>query len=137
MTEKALSIDDQFSTWHDENTMPEGKLATANSYDLAAAAWHEAWKRGEQAGKANAARPAPRPNGNDKGKEPVAASVTVEAATPKALMVRVEGVEPFWVPRSQVMEGTDVFDKGDVGTLVMPRWLAEKRGLGDAPEGAE
>lgn len=41
-----LPIDDQFSTWHDHEA-PE--IHDMSRYDMAACAWHEAWKRATEA----------------------------------------------------------------------------------------
>ena len=61
---------------------------------------------------------------------------TVEAVylteTEKAVLVDVAGDEA-WVPLSQIEEGSQIcggcgFYRGDVGELVVARWLARKRG---------
>jgi hypothetical protein len=52
----------------------------------------------------------------------------VVRATGKALLVLVEG-EEVWIPRSQIQEDSEVQDEGDSGTLVIPMWLAEEKGL--------
>lgn len=50
--------------------------------------------------------------------------------TDKALLIEAEGSE-FWVPKSQVHDDSEVFDAGKhaTGVLVIPRWLAEEKGL--------
>lgn len=54
--------------------------------------------------------------------------VTVMKTTERALLVRIEGDEPVWVPRSQVGEASEVEVEGDVGLLVVPEWLAREKG---------
>jgi hypothetical protein len=44
------------------------------------------------------------------------------------LLVEIDG-EDHWIPKSQVQAGTDVEDEGDIGTIVLPKWLAEEKGL--------
>lgn len=55
-------------------------------------------------------------------------SVKVVAATAKAICVEVDD-EEHWIPRSRVLDGTEVEERGDVGRLVIPAWLARDRGL--------
>ena len=53
----------------------------------------------------------------------------VKAETDRAILVEIEG-EEAWVPRSIIHDDSEVYSKehGE-GTLVVPRWWAEKRGL--------
>ena len=55
-------------------------------------------------------------------------SVIVRAVSEKAVLVDVDGLE-IWIPTSQLMAGTTVAQVGDRGTLVIPYWLAVKKGL--------
>ncbi len=48
--------------------------------------------------------------------------------TDKALLVQVDGLE-VWIPKSQLRDGTELKERGDVGLLVIPEWLAEEKGL--------
>lgn len=34
-----------------------------------------------------------------------------------------------WIPKSQLLEGSDELEVGGSGTVIVPRWLAEDRGL--------
>ena len=52
----------------------------------------------------------------------------VKCATDKALCVVVEG-EEVWIPRSQIHDDSEVWDEGHEGTLVVPLWLAEAKGI--------
>lgn len=52
----------------------------------------------------------------------------VEVETPKAIMFTHEG-EEFWIPKSQIGNDSEVQGKGDTGTLIIPEWLAEEKGL--------
>ena len=68
---------------------------------------------------------------SDDRDEIVYLEVRVKASTPRALLVVVEEDESLeeWIPRSQIHDDSDVEDKGDEGTLAIPRWLAEERDL--------
>lgn len=58
-------------------------------------------------------------------------------ATPKALLIVGDGLEKcyadgakgLWVPRTVIHDDSEVFEKGDTGTLVLKTWWAEDRGL--------
>ncbi len=52
----------------------------------------------------------------------------VLVVTPKALKCVFNGGE-HWIARSQISEESEVREKGDSGTLIISRWLAEKAGL--------
>lgn len=49
----------------------------------------------------------------------------------KALLVAVDG-EEVWIPKSAIHDDSEVYGMlpfGESGTLVIPRWLAEEKGL--------
>lgn len=48
--------------------------------------------------------------------------------TDKALIVEIDGEEQV-IPKSQISEESDVQELADEGTLVIPKWLAEKKEL--------
>ena len=52
--------------------------------------------------------------------------VLVLKATEKSMYVRSETGYEAWIARSLTLEGTTIHDEGDVGTLVLPQWLAAK-----------
>lgn len=52
----------------------------------------------------------------------------VKRATEKAILVVVEG-EDIWIPRSEIHDDSEVWDEGHDGTLVIPLWLAEQKGI--------
>jgi hypothetical protein len=54
--------------------------------------------------------------------------VRIRSETQAALLVAV-GKRLIWVPKSQVLEGSEVWAEGDEGTLVIPEWLAIERGI--------
>ncbi len=54
--------------------------------------------------------------------------VIVKKTTPKALLVEIDG-EEYWLPKSQLGKATDVENEGDIGTIEIPKWLAEEKGL--------
>ena len=55
------------------------------------------------------------------------------AETKDALLVAIPIDSTFykniWVPQSQIDEDSEVWKKDDEGTLVITRWIAEKKGL--------
>jgi hypothetical protein len=54
--------------------------------------------------------------------------VRVRTETRTALLVAV-GPRLIWVPKSQILEESEVWGEGDEGTLVIPEWLAIERGI--------
>jgi hypothetical protein len=54
--------------------------------------------------------------------------VRATAATAKALLCVVGG-EEHWVPRSQIHDNSEVYEKGHEGKLVVTAWWADKAGL--------
>jgi hypothetical protein len=53
--------------------------------------------------------------------------VVCKHATDKAILVEIDG-EEVWVPQSQVDEDSEVYQKGDEGTLIVSEWFAKQRG---------
>lgn len=62
----------------------------------------------------------------DDSDDDVTLDVELVAETDRAIRVRVDGDEE-WIPLSQVRD-RDVHERGDVGTITIPRWLAADRG---------
>lgn len=54
--------------------------------------------------------------------------VTVKRETEAAILVVVEG-EEIWIPKSQIHDDSEVYEKDTEGQLVIPLWLAEAKGL--------
>ena len=54
--------------------------------------------------------------------------VEVIAQTDKAILCRINGDEK-WIPQSQVHDNSEIWNKGDEGTLVVTLWWAVKAGL--------
>ena len=54
--------------------------------------------------------------------------VLCKAASPKAILVVIEGTE-YWIPQSQVDDDSEVWAKGDEGTLVITEWIAMQKGI--------
>lgn len=54
--------------------------------------------------------------------------VTALAATDRAVLCEIHG-QQYWVPQSQIHEDSEVWKRGDKGTLVVTQWWAEQRGL--------
>lgn len=48
--------------------------------------------------------------------------------TELALLVVVNG-EETWIPKSQIKDESEVNEPGDSGTLVIPEWLADDKGI--------
>ena len=55
--------------------------------------------------------------------------VTARTETKLALLCVINDA-PHWVPKSVISADSDVYQKGDVGALVVAAWWAEKEGLG-------
>ncbi len=49
-------------------------------------------------------------------------------ATDKALLCDVFG-EEMWIPRSQILDSSDVCEEGDTGLLHITEWFSELKGL--------
>lgn len=50
--------------------------------------------------------------------------------SPKALLVTAKdlGDKEVWIPKSVIHDDSEVYKKGDHGTLKVPMWFAEKEG---------
>jgi hypothetical protein len=48
--------------------------------------------------------------------------------TDRAILVLIDG-EKRWIPMSIIGEDSDVWVKGDTGTLYLPKWFCEKEGI--------
>lgn len=62
---------------------------------------------------------------------PFTISVTLKRKTDAALLVEDEDGEEVWIPNSQVHDDSEIWDEskiGDEGKLVIPEWLALKKG---------
>ena len=57
--------------------------------------------------------------------------VLCSAETEKAIFVYgvTDSEDGIWVPKSLVDDDSEVYKKGDEGTLVLPEWFAVKEGL--------
>jgi hypothetical protein len=51
-----------------------------------------------------------------------------KAQTTRAILVEIDEHE-IWIPQSQVHEDSEVYHKGDQGTLVISEWIATQKGL--------
>ena len=57
--------------------------------------------------------------------------VTVLRKTDAALLVEDENGEEVWIPLSQIHDDSEIWDEskvGETGKLVIPEWLATKKG---------
>lgn len=54
--------------------------------------------------------------------------VEAKGQSEKALLVEI-GFEDFWIPFSQIDDDSEVYQRGDEGTIIITRWIAEKKGL--------
>jgi hypothetical protein len=45
-----------------------------------------------------------------------------------AILVAIEGDE-YWIPKSQILEESEVQGEGDDGELIITQWIAEQKGL--------
>ena len=55
--------------------------------------------------------------------------VTLVKSTDKAILIRTEDGTEVWIPRSCVLDGTEITKEGDVGGLIVPSWLIDRAGL--------
>ena len=47
-----------------------------------------------------------------------------------AILVQIPGFEePVWIPYSQIHDDSEIYAKGDTGSLIISRWIAEEKGL--------
>lgn len=74
-----------------------------------------------------------RTDDDDDDKEPVyIRNCRCIHETAMAVLVAVDrgkGDEKFWVPKSVLHDDSEVCTAGDIGTLVVAGWFAEKEGL--------
>lgn len=56
--------------------------------------------------------------------------VEAKRETDKALLCVFEGGREEWIPKSQIDDESKVRAEGDLGTLVVTKWIAEQKGLG-------
>lgn len=54
--------------------------------------------------------------------------VTSSRETDKAILVEIEG-EEFWIPKSQIDDDSEVYEKNQHGELVVSAWLAKQKGF--------
>jgi len=58
--------------------------------------------------------------------------VTAIAETEKALLCAYDDDgDSFWVPKSQIHDDSEVYEKGNKGTILVSKWWAEKEGFDD------
>ena len=71
--------------------------------------------------------------GDDAGDEPLEFEVEVVAVSEKAVLVRLndDAGDPLevWVPKSQLLPGSEPVEKGEVGPIWIPTWLARQKGI--------
>ncbi len=63
----------------------------------------------------------------DENSEPVEFDVQCQKELPKSLYCWF-GDKAAWIPKSQILDGSEVRAKGDKGVLIIPAWLAAERG---------
>ena len=51
-----------------------------------------------------------------------------KAESEAAVLVTIEG-EDFWIPKSQLHDDSEVYRKGDSGTLIITKWIAKQKGI--------
>lgn len=55
--------------------------------------------------------------------------VEVKKDSGKALLCVFDTGDEEWIPKSQIDDDSEVWEEGQEGTLVIPLWLAEEKGL--------
>lgn len=48
--------------------------------------------------------------------------------TTEAILCSIDGKE-IWIPKSQVLDDSEVYKKDDEGTLIITEWIATEKGL--------
>lgn len=48
--------------------------------------------------------------------------------TDRALLVEIDG-EEHWIPKSQILDDSEVYEEGGEGVLVVTTWIAKQKGL--------
>jgi hypothetical protein len=56
------------------------------------------------------------------------ADVISKVETSKALLVEIEG-EDYWIPKSVIVDESEVYKDSQQGTLCIAEWYAKKAGL--------
>ncbi|MCA9529420.1 MAG: hypothetical protein KC543_04715 [Myxococcales bacterium] len=64
----------------------------------------------------------------DESETVVIHGVDARRETALALLVNIDG-DDVWIPKSQIVAGSDVCEAGDSGDLEITAWFAEKEGL--------
>jgi len=49
--------------------------------------------------------------------------------TGQALLIEFDDGDAAWIPHSQIHDDSEVYQEGDTGTLVVTKWIAQKRDL--------
>ena len=52
--------------------------------------------------------------------------------TEKGILVKAPSFGEQWLPKRQIFSKSEIQKSGDTGTLIIPRWLAEKKGIRSA-----
>ena len=53
----------------------------------------------------------------------------IKHSTDKAILVDAPVLDkPVWIPQSQVSDDSEIWKKGEKGTLLVSEWFAEKQG---------
>lgn len=53
--------------------------------------------------------------------------VSCERETAAAILVEIEG-EEMWVPKSQIHEDSEVYEKDTSGSLIVSKWWGKQKG---------
>lgn len=54
--------------------------------------------------------------------------IEVISDSEKAILVNVDGMD-CWIPKSQIDDDSEVYEKGTFGKLVISEWIAKEKGL--------
>lgn len=52
-----------------------------------------------------------------------------QGETDKALLIHFDTGEQHWMPKSQIDDDSEVFERGHFGTFICSQWIAEQKGL--------
>lgn len=56
-------------------------------------------------------------------------NTVVRAESDDAINVELDDGRKFWIPRSQVHDDSESYELGTDGTLIIPEWLADSKGM--------
>lgn len=56
-------------------------------------------------------------------------NTVVRDESDEAIKVELDDGRTFWIPKSQVHDDSESYELGTDGTLIIPEWLADSKGM--------